>query len=170
MIRSWIGLGANQGDRSATLTAALDYLDRAEGVTVACVSPAWMTPPWGVTDQPDFLNAVAGIDTMLDAHAVLALLLEVEQRLGRRRDGPRWGPRVIDLDVLVHGNAVIDEPDLVVPHRYLAERAFVLVPLNALAPDLHVPGMGRVDELLAALDDKEVRSLKAAPPLAFRPN
>jgi 2-amino-4-hydroxy-6-hydroxymethyldihydropteridine diphosphokinase len=170
LTRSWIGLGANQGDPPAALAAALESLDRAESVRVACVSPAWTTPAWGVTDQSDFLNAVAGIDTTLDAHALLALLLDVERRLGRRRNGPRWGPRTIDLDLLVHGDAVIDEQDLIVPHPHLAERAFVLVPLHALVPNLNVPGMGRVDELLAALDDKEVRSLRAAAPLDFQPD
>ncbi len=169
MTRSWIGLGANQGDPPATLSAALDHLDRAEEVSVSFVSPAWLTPAWGVTDQPDFLNAVAGLDTTLDARGLLALLLDVERRLGRRRDGRRWGPRVIDLDLLVHGETVLDEEELVVPHPHLAERAFVLVPLNALAPDLVVPGMGRVDELLAALDDSEIRSVRAAAPLEFQP-
>ena len=170
MTQSWIGLGANQGDPPATLAAALDQLDRTRGVRVSCVSPAWLTPAWGVTDQPDFLNAVAGLDTALDAHELLALLLEVERRLGRRRDGRRWGPRVIDLDLLVHGETVVDEDDLVLPHPHLAGRAFVLVPLTAVAPDLMVPGMGRVDELLAALDDREVRALSAAAPLDFQCN
>ncbi len=170
MTRSWIGLGANQGDPPAALSAALERLDRSEGVHVACVSPAWMTPAWGVTDQPDFLNAVAGIDTALDARELLTLLLDVERRLGRCREGRRWGPRVIDLDLLVHGETVLEENDLVVPHPHLAERAFVLVPLNALAPELIVPGMGRVDELLAALDDRDLRALRAAAPLDFQTN
>ncbi len=168
MTRSWVGLGANQGDPPAALSAALDLLDRAPEVRVTCVSPAWWTPAWGVTNQPDFLNAVAGLDTSLDAHRLLALLLDVERRLGRRRDGRRWGPRVIDLDLLVHGETVLDEEDLVVPHPHLAERAFVLVPLNAVAPQMVVPGAGRVDELLAALDDREVRALRAAAPLDFQ--
>jgi 2-amino-4-hydroxy-6-hydroxymethyldihydropteridine diphosphokinase len=166
---SWIGLGGNLGDPSNTLTKALRHLDESAGVQVMEVSPAWHTPPWGVADQPEFLNAVAHLETDLDAWGLLSLLHDIEYRLGRRRGGQRWGPRIIDLDLLVHGDAVISREDLVVPHPRLAERAFVLVPLHALAPRLEVPGLGRVDELLAALDDREVRAVKAAPPLPFQP-
>ncbi len=166
----WVGLGANLGDPPAMLASALHHLNDAEGVRVVEVSPAWQTPAWGVTDQPDFLNAVAGLNTALDARSLLELLLDIEQRLGRRRDGQRWGPRVIDLDLLVHGTTVIAEADLLVPHPRLAERAFVLVPLHAMAPGLHVPGLGRVDELFAALDDTDIRAMQPASPLAFQPD
>jgi 2-amino-4-hydroxy-6-hydroxymethyldihydropteridine diphosphokinase len=170
LTRCWIGLGANLGNPATTLAAALDALHATDGIRVAEVSPAWHTPPWGVADQPEFLNAVAGLDTTLDAHALLAVLLDLERRLGRSRDGQRWGPRWVDLDLLVFGRAVIDEQNLVVPHPRLSERAFVLVPLHAVAPQLEIPGLGRVDELLAALDDNEVHALRPAAALDFQPD
>lgn len=170
MTRAWIGLGANLGDPSSTLAAALRELHRLDELRVVTVSSAWRTPAWGVTDQPDFLNAVACLETALQPRDVLKALLAVESRLGRQRDGQRWGPRTIDLDLLVHGQATLCQPGLVVPHPRLAERAFVLVPLHSVAPDLVVPGLGRVDELLAALDDREVRAVRPAGPLPFQPD
>ncbi|QOC23278.1 2-amino-4-hydroxy-6-hydroxymethyldihydropteridine diphosphokinase [Wenzhouxiangella sp. AB-CW3] len=169
MTRSWIGLGANLGQPEENLAAALERLHRSERVWVAEVSPAWWTPPWGVQDQPWYLNAVAALDTSLDARALLDLLLAVEAELGRRRDGQRWGARAIDLDLLLHGDHVIDETDLTVPHPRIPERAFVLVPLHAVAPTLTVPGHGRVDELLMALDDSDIRAMQPAGSLAFDP-
>lgn len=169
MTSAWIGLGANLGDPPATLDAALSALDALESNRVVAVSPAYRTAPWGMPDQPDFLNAVAKLETAQAPQALLAALLDIETRLGRKRDTGRWGPRVIDLDLLVFGDCVIDEPDLKLPHPYLAERAFVLVPLNDLAPDLTVPGVGRVDECLAALDDKVRQSVKPAAPLSWLP-
>ncbi|MFW5927142.1 MAG: 2-amino-4-hydroxy-6-hydroxymethyldihydropteridine diphosphokinase [Wenzhouxiangella sp.] len=170
MTRAWISLGGNLGDPRASMEAALADLDELESTRVAAVSPAYRTAPWGVTDQPDFLNAVAELETALTPQALLAALLDIESRLGRRRDAGRWGPRRIDLDLLVYDDCVIDEPDLKLPHPHLPERAFVLVPLNDLAPELVVPGIGRVDESLAALDDKQIESVKRAQPLAWPPD
>ena len=110
------------------------------------------TEPVGVVDQPRFLNGAAAIDTELAPHALLDALLAVEQRLGRVRDGTRWGPRTIDLDLLLYGDEVLDEPGLRVPHPRLHERRFVLEPLAELDPGLVVPGSGAVSDLLAALD------------------
>lgn len=167
MTRAWVGLGANLGDPPETLSAALQALDDMPRGRVTAVSPAYWTAAWGKTDQPDFLNAVACLETGLAATRFLDRLLAIESRLGRQRGTEAWGPRVIDLDLLVFGDQIIEQAGLKVPHRYLAQRAFVLVPLNDLAPELVVPGLGRVDELLAALDDKQLDSVRPASPLPF---
>ena len=123
-----IGIGGNIGDPLASMRAALLSLDKHPQCHVAKVSSVWRTPPWGVTDQPDFLNACADIRTSLEPRAFLDLCLSIEQDLKRVRD-VRWGPRSIDMDILFFGNREISEPGLIVPHPRLAERAFVLVPL-----------------------------------------
>ena len=144
MVRAYIGLGSNLGDREATLRRALDLL----GDEVVAVSSFRETEPVGYLDQPRFLNAAAALDTELAPRALLDRLLEVERELGRTREGPRFGPRTIDLDLLLYGDRTIDEPGLTVPHPRLAERLFVLEPLAELDPDLDVPGHGRVADLL----------------------
>jgi len=145
--RAYIGLGSNLGDRGAALQSALDLL----GDDVVAASSLRETDPVGYLDQPRFLNAAAALETGLEPRALLDRLLEVERELGRTRDGPRFGPRTIDLDLLLYADRVIDEPGLVVPHPRLAERRFVLEPLAELDPDLVVPGLGRVSDLLARL-------------------
>jgi 2-amino-4-hydroxy-6-hydroxymethyldihydropteridine diphosphokinase len=110
------------------------------------------TDPVGVVDQPRFLNGAAALDTELSPRELLEALLAIERRLGRVRDGTRWGPRTIDLDLLLYGDEVVDEPGLCVPHPHLHERRFALEPLAELNPELVVPGAGRVSDLLAALD------------------
>ena len=105
-----------------------------------------------MVDQPRFLNGAVALDTELSAHALLEELLSVERRLGRVRDGTRWGPRIVDLDLLLYGDEVVDEPGLRVPHPRLRERRFALEPLAELDPELLVPGAGRVSDLLTALD------------------
>jgi len=144
--RAFIGLGANLGDRAATIRFAADLVGATR------LSTLRETEPWGQADQPRFLNAVAEIETAESARELLDRLLEAERRLGRVRDGERWGPRTIDLDLLVFGDEEIDEPGLTVPHPYLHERLFVLEPLVELAPDLSVPGRGTVAELLARIE------------------
>jgi 2-amino-4-hydroxy-6-hydroxymethyldihydropteridine diphosphokinase len=148
---AYVGLGANIGPREVTLLRAVDLLAEADGVDVVGVSQLRETEPVGVVDQPRFLNGVVQVETSLSPRALLDLLLEIEASLGRVR-GERWGPRTIDLDLLVYGSERVDEPGLRVPHPHLHERAFVLEPLAELAPELGVPGLGRVSELLAALD------------------
>src|SRR5207302_3829580 len=115
------------------------------------VSTVRETEPWGYADQPRFLNAVAELETDEEPRALLDRLLEVERALGRTREGPRYGPRTIDLDLLLYGDEQLDEPGLVVPHPRLHERAFVLEPLAELAPDLVVPGRGPLKALLSRL-------------------
>jgi 2-amino-4-hydroxy-6-hydroxymethyldihydropteridine diphosphokinase len=152
MPRAYVGLGANLGDREATIRRAVELLDAEEGVGVVAVSTLRETAPVGIVDQPAFLNGVAVVETQLDPHALLERLLAVERRLGRTREGPRFGPRPIDLDLLVHGELRVESPGLTVPHPRLHERRFVLEPLAEVEPGLVVPGRGRVEDLLSALD------------------
>ena len=134
-----LGLGGNLGDPPATIAAALRRLDVGGHVRVAAVSSIYRTPPWGPVAQPDFANACALASTDLAPHALLAEVKAVERALGRR-EGERWGPRAIDVDILFYAGASLDTPDLVIPHASLFERAFVLVPLEEIAPDLVIAG------------------------------
>jgi 2-amino-4-hydroxy-6-hydroxymethyldihydropteridine diphosphokinase len=148
---AYVGLGANLGDRRAAIEQAVRLLDEAEGVEVLAVSSLRETDPVGFEDQPRFLNGAAAVETALLARELLGVLLDIEQELGRRREGPRFGPRTIDLDLLLYDDAELDEPGLTVPHPRLHERRFALEPLAELAPGLVVPGRGPVEELLRGL-------------------
>ena len=152
MPRAYVGLGANLGDREATIRRALDLLAAEPGVALVAVSSIRETDPLGYRDQPRFLNAVAAVETELRPRELLERLLAVEHKLGRTRDGPRFGPRVIDLDLLLYGDERVDEPDLAVPHPRLPERRFPLEPLAELDPALVVPGRGAVAALLRGLE------------------
>jgi len=149
--RAYVGLGANLGDREGTLRSAVELLDAERDVSVVAVSQLRETEPVGLVEQPAFLNGAAALDTDLSPAELVRVLLDVERRLGRTREGPRWGPRIVDLDLLVHGDAVVDEPGVTVPHPRLAERLFALEPLLELAPDLVIPDVGPVREALARL-------------------
>jgi 2-amino-4-hydroxy-6-hydroxymethyldihydropteridine diphosphokinase len=151
-MRAYVALGANLGDREATLRRALELLSERPDVEVVAVSSFRETDPVGYLDQPRFLNAAAALETMLGPEELLQTLLSVERDLGRIRGGPRFGPRTIDLDLLVYGDRSIDEPGLEVPHPRLHERRFALEPLAEIAPGLVVPGRGRVEDLLSELD------------------
>ncbi|WP_224784923.1 2-amino-4-hydroxy-6-hydroxymethyldihydropteridine diphosphokinase [Marinihelvus fidelis] len=153
---AWVGLGSNQGDRRALLAQALERIGQLPAVELVRSSPVYETEPWGDTDQPAFLNAVAELAVSGTAEQLLESLQAIEADLGRVRGERRWGPRPIDLDILVFGDQAIDTPDLVVPHPRLPERAFVLVPLADIAPGLRVPGRGVVADLLAAIDTTTV--------------
>ena len=135
----FLGLGGNIGDPAAAMGAALRILDADPSTEVVAVSSLYRTPPWGKTDQPDFLNAAAELRTSLAPRALLTLCLEAERTLKRERL-ERWGPRLIDIDVLVYGGLHIHEPGLEVPHPRMLERAFVLVPLAEIAPDFVIAG------------------------------
>jgi 2-amino-4-hydroxy-6-hydroxymethyldihydropteridine diphosphokinase len=147
-IRAYVGLGSNLGDRKATLLRALELLAAEPGLTVTAVSVFRDTEPVGYIEQPRFLNGVAAIDTELSARELLDRLLGVERSLGRRRNGPRFGPRTVDLDLLLYGDATIDEAGLSVPHPRLGERRFVLEPLAELDPALTLPDGRKVLDLL----------------------
>ena len=151
MTRAYVGLGANLGPREVTLLRAVEMLAAADGVEVVAVSQLRQTEPVGVVDQPPFLNGAVAVETSLTARDLLDLLLETERALGRVR-GERWGPRTVDLDLLVYGKEAIDEPGLRVPHPRLAERRFALEPLADLDAALEIPGLGSVAAALAALD------------------
>ena len=139
------------GDRDAALRRAVELMRADAAIDVVAVSTIRETEPWGLTGQPRFLNAAAALDTTLEPRSLLETLLRIERQLGRTRRGPRYGPRAIDLDLLVYGDAIVDEPDLQVPHPRLHERRFALEPLAELDPALEVPGQGPVRALLAAL-------------------
>ncbi|MEW5898498.1 MAG: 2-amino-4-hydroxy-6-hydroxymethyldihydropteridine diphosphokinase [Bacillota bacterium] len=145
-VRCFLGLGANLGDKEASLKTAISFLEREKDIRVRRVAPFYWTAPWGYTDQDWFINTVVEIETSLSPKQLLNVLLAIEEKMGRVR-GVRWGPRVIDLDLLLYGNAVLNEPNLIVPHPRMASRAFVLAPLADLDPDLVIPGQGRVADL-----------------------
>lgn len=138
--RVFIGLGSNLGDRVAFLKAGVTALRATPGIEVTRTSSVYETEPVGPA-QPLFLNAVAELRTDIGARELLALLKEIETQVGRM-PGKHWGPREIDLDILLYGSGVIDEPDLVVPHPEMTWRAFVLVPLLEIAPEISIPGAG----------------------------
>lgn len=150
---AYIGLGANLGDAEATVRAALAALSALPESRLLAGSRLYRTPAWGRLDQPAFINAVAALETALAPEALLDQLLALERSHGRQRlDGERWGPRTLDLDVLLFGDAVIDSPRLRVPHPHLHERAFALLPLAEIAPQALIPGHGTVQAALAQLE------------------
>jgi 2-amino-4-hydroxy-6-hydroxymethyldihydropteridine diphosphokinase len=152
VVRAFVGLGANLGDREATIRAAVAALAEAAEVEVVAVSTLRDTAPVGNLDQPRFLNGVVVLETGRSPRDLLGLLLEVETRFGRDRAAvPAQGPRTLDLDLLLYGEAEIDEENLRVPHPRLHERPFVLEPLAEVAPGLEVPGKGSVEAILARL-------------------
>ena len=149
-----MGLGANLGDREGAIRRAVDLLGAEPGIEVVAVSRLRETDPVGYLDQPRFLNGAVALETDLAAGVLLARLLDVERRLGRERTGEeRFGPRTIDLDLLLYGQEEIDEPGLTVPHPRLAKRRFALEPLHELEPDLALPDGRRVADLLGRAPD-----------------
>ncbi|MFN7182702.1 MAG: 2-amino-4-hydroxy-6-hydroxymethyldihydropteridine diphosphokinase [Thermomonas haemolytica] len=166
VVRACIGIGANLGDPVAAVRGALDALDAIPGCRLVAASRLYRTPAWGRLDQPDFVNAAAVLETALAPRALLEALLAVERRAGRERGGEqaarRWGPRVLDLDLLLYGEQVVDEPGLRVPHPHLYERAFALVPLAEIAADAPFPGHGRVGEALRGVDVTGVEPIAGA--------
>jgi 2-amino-4-hydroxy-6-hydroxymethyldihydropteridine diphosphokinase len=156
--RAFIGLGSNRSDPRAQLDAALAAMAALASTRVVDVSPRYWTAPVGDPEQPEFLNAVAALETGLEPVALLRELQRIEKEQGRERDpGRRWGPRTIDLDLLLFGDETIDLAELNVPHPRMSERAFVLRPLADLSPDLEVPGAGSVEELLGRVDTDGIR-------------
>lgn len=150
MSTAYLGLGSNIGDKAATLAEAVARLAVTPGIRITARSSDYRTPPWGDTDQDWFLNAAVAVDTTLSPHALLEAGLAIETALGRVRER-RWGPRVIDIDVLFYEGAAVADERLVLPHRFVRERAFVLVPLAEIAPDLMI-GPETVTQALSKLD------------------
>ena len=159
-MRAFISLGSNLGDGPAQLDLALDMLRQNPELKVLRVSSYYRTAPWGRTDQADFINAVAELETDLSAESLLAVLLECEISMGRSRDTGQWGPRLIDLDLLLCGSQVLKTSRLVLPHPRMHERAFVLVPLLELEPEVSIPGRGAASECLAQLPEQPVEQLR----------
>jgi 2-amino-4-hydroxy-6-hydroxymethyldihydropteridine diphosphokinase len=158
----YLGIGSNLGNRAANLRMALRYLPPLARVEE--ISSLYETAPLGGEEQPPFYNAVCRISTGLGPEALLRHLKQIEFAIGRR-PGPRWGPRPIDLDILLCGDRVLEQEGLIVPHPLLAERAFVLVPLAELAPDLRHPVLGKpVGELLSALDQAALSGVRRIEP------
>ena len=157
----YIGIGANLGDREKTLQEATDILNAKPEIAVVAASAVYETDPVGVVDQPYFLNAVLQVHTSLSARNLLNCLLAIERKFGRLRE-TRWGPRTLDLDILLYGDAIINLPGLQVPHPHLHERAFVLVPLCDLKPDLKHPVLGQsIQSLTESLGmDLSVRKIE----------
>lgn len=152
MAKAFVALGSNLDDPAAQVARALTALDALPQTRLLRASRLYRTPPWGLGEQPWFVNAAAELDTGLAPQALLQALLALESRVGRERGGPRWGPRRIDLDLLLYDDRAIDEPGLHLPHPRLAERAFVLLPLADIAPDLALPDGRRLVDLLARVD------------------
>ncbi len=149
-----LGLGSNVGDREEYLKRALDAMGELEGSKVRRVSSIYETEPWGKKDQDPFLNQVVEVDTQLGPHELLAACQRIEKELGRNPQ-ERWGPRTIDIDLLLYGDVVIEDRNLRVPHSLLSERRFVVIPLTELSPSVSVPGLGKtVREVLEDCQDR----------------
>lgn len=149
-VRAFVGIGSNLDDPVRKVRVAIAALDRIDRTRLLRASRLYRTPPWGLEDQPDFVNAVAELETTLTPRALLDALANIEAAAGRRRV-ERWGPRVLDLDLLTHGDSWGTLDGVELPHPRMGGRAFVLVPLAELAPTLDLPGLGRVDALLAGV-------------------
>ena len=156
----YVGIGGNVGDVETTLAEAIWALDSLPQTSVRSQSRFYRTPPWGNTEQPPFTNAVVELQTRLAPRVLLDLMLDIETRFGRNRsEGEKWGPRELDLDLLTFGDQQLDEPGMHLPHPHLHERAFVLVPLAEIAPELEIYGVGKVSELLQAVDASGIEAI-----------
>ncbi|CRI65274.1 2-amino-4-hydroxy-6-hydroxymethyldihydropteridinepyrophosphokinase [Thiocapsa sp. KS1] len=161
----WIGLGSNLQEPERQVSAAIGELATLPESRLLAASRLYRTAPVGPPGQPDYINAAARLETRLAPQALLAELHRIELAHGRRRDGTRWGPRILDLDILVYGDARIDEPGLTIPHQEMARRAFVLVPLADVAPpELAIPGLGILAELLERCERDGVEPLGDSDP------
>lgn len=158
-VRACIGLGANLGDPERAVRDALLALAALPESRLLASSRLYRTPAWGRIDQPDYINAAALLETRLAAEALLVHLLDIERQAGRVRDGVRWGPRLLDLDVLLYGDQSIDTHGLRVPHPHLHARAFALVPLAEIAAEAPFPGHGSVGEALRRIDLQGVEAI-----------
>lgn len=162
-VRAFVAFGANLGDPAAAFALALARLDALPGTRVVAQSALYRTAPVGVGAQPDYINAVIALDTTLGAGALLDALLAIEHEGGRTRDF-HMAPRTMDLDLLLHGDSIIDEPGLQVPHPRMHLRAFTLQPLAEIAPDAVIPGVGTVAALLPTVADQAISRIPSAAP------
>lgn len=155
----YLGLGSNLGRPEAQIRSACEAIDALEGVHLLAVSGLYGNPPMGPADQPDYVNAVAAVEARLQPEDLLKRLQAVELEHGRIRNGVRWGPRTLDIDILLYADRVIQTPDLTVPHPGVTERAFVLVPLFEIAPDIEIPGHGPLGRLVSACSRDGLRRM-----------
>lgn len=156
---AYVGLGSNLDHPARQIEAAFEALDALPSTRLIAQSGLYRSAPFGGVEQADFINAAAALLTKLDARQLLGELKAVERARGREPGGVRWGPRVLDLDLLVYSGLTIDEPDLTLPHPGIAERNFVLLPLGELAPDLHVPGLGRLAGIPVNKDEPRIERI-----------
>lgn len=156
---AYVGLGSNLQGPSGQLESAIESLAKIDRTRLIRRSALYRSAPLGGIEQPDYVNAAAALLTALDARELLERLQQIEQRRGRQRDGMRWGPRIIDLDLLVFADQSIDEPGLTVPHPGIAERNFVLLPLREIAPGLVIPGLGPVANLTVNRDEPRIERI-----------
>lgn len=159
-VPAYVGLGANIGDCLATLKGACDAIGRIAATRLVCCSSIYRSAPMGPTPQPDFYNAVVALLTRLEPGKLLAAMLAIEREFGRERSATRWGPRTLDLDLLLFGNRRMSETGLTIPHPGLAERNFVLYPLAEIAPQLPVPGVGTAEKLAAVVGNSGLQKLE----------
>jgi len=151
-MKAWLGLGSNLQQPVSQLTEALNRLGAIDGLEILRTSSFYSTPPWGDDNQDDFVNAVVLIETSLDPLPLLRVTQSIENAMGRQRSGRRWGPRLIDIDLLLYGDQSCQFDELEVPHPRMHERAFVLMPLSELDATLEIPGRGNTKKLLRQLD------------------
>jgi len=159
MKRAFIGLGSNLDNPREQVIAAFRELAETDGIRLLARSSLYLSEPLGPQDQPDFINAAAAIETSLDPLSLLEVLLTIEQKHARKRER-HWGPRTLDLDLLLYDDERIQHPDLTVPHPAIAERSFVLLPLREIAPQLVIPGLGSVSSLLQQLGNPALEIAK----------
>jgi 2-amino-4-hydroxy-6-hydroxymethyldihydropteridine diphosphokinase len=159
-MKAWLGLGSNLDGPTAQLQLAHQHLNETTDIEVLRVSSLYRTTPWGDEEQGDFVNAVVQIKTSLSPLALLHVLQSIEDEMGRQRNDRRWGPRVIDIDLLLHGESVVQSAELELPHARMHERAFVLLPIAELEPNLEIPGRGVIADVLTELDCSGIYRLR----------
>lgn len=158
MTPAYIGIGSNLNDPVRQVELAFELLEDLDDSRLVAQSSLYQSEPFGPVEQPSFINAVALLHTTLDSWALLQGLQDIEISQGRK-PGVRWGPRILDLDLLLHGDHEIDEPRLKVPHPGIAQRNFVLLPLQEIAPDLIIPGLGRLEDMVIDADEPPISAI-----------
>ena len=158
-VRAYIGIGSNLEDPVAQVKDAIEELEMLPDTILAGRSSLYSNKPMGPQDQPDYINAVVGLDTLLSAQDLFARLLKIEEQAGRVREGDKWGPRILDLDLLLYGKKKIDEADLRVPHPGLHERDFVIIPLAEVAGNMNIPGHGLLSTLINQVENHSLKKV-----------
>jgi len=156
---AYIGIGSNLGDPVVQVQEAFEELDAIPDSVLVARSSLYSSKPMGPADQPDYVNAVAALDTLLSPEELLKVLRKIEDRQGRERGGEKWGPRILDLDLLLYGKKKINKADLTVPHPGLHERDFVIIPLAEIAGDLNIPGRGQLHSLIKSCENHFLKKL-----------